>query len=77
MALAELCGVAKSFGEHVALRGLDLTVDFEPGETIHSEISRKFTREHMADAFADAGFSAVQSWTDPKEWYAVSLFRKD
>ncbi len=61
----------------VTLRGLDLTVDFEPGETIHSEISRKFTREHMADAFADAGFSAVQSWTDPKEWYAVSLFRKD
>jgi len=32
MALAELCGVAKSFGEHVALRGLDLTV--ERGEVL-------------------------------------------
>ncbi len=59
------------------LRGLNLTVGFEDGETIHSEISRKFTRDYMADAFADAGFAPVKSWTDPREWYAVSLFRKN
>lgn len=61
----------------VTLRGLDLSVDLAAGETINSEISRKFTRDGMADAFAAAGFAAVTSWTDPQGWYAVSLFRKE
>jgi len=53
----------------------------EHGEEQGLELSRRFggafPAAYMEDAFAEAGFAPVKSWTDPKEWYAVSLFRKN
>jgi L-histidine N-alpha-methyltransferase len=57
------------------LQDLDLTVDFDAGETIRTEISRKFDLAKLRDKFAAEGFAPVQSWSDPGRNFALSLFQ--
>ena len=59
----------------VRLAGLDLTVGFSAGETILTEISRKFDLPGLRQRFADAGFAAVETWTDDDRFFSLSLFR--
>jgi dimethylhistidine N-methyltransferase len=46
---------------------------FDDGERIHTENSYKWTRAGFAALLREAGFEQVQSWTDPREWFAVLL----
>lgn len=61
--------------QHASLEGLGLEVDFEKGETIRTEISRKFSVEGMVETFDAQGFDLVQHWTDPNDWFALALFQ--
>jgi L-histidine Nalpha-methyltransferase len=51
----------------------DLTIDFAPGETIHTENSYKFTPGAVEALLASAGFKATRSWQDPQHLFAVTL----
>jgi dimethylhistidine N-methyltransferase len=53
--------------------GAVLTVDFAPGETIHTENSCKFTPAAVKALLASAGFKATRSWQDPQHLFAVTL----
>lgn len=44
---------------------------FAPGERIHTESSYKYTREGFVDMLQQAGFGAVQTWSDPNNWFMV------
>jgi len=57
----------------IATAGLDLR--FTALETIQTENSDKFTRETIRALLEDAGFAVEHSWTDLREWYAVTLAR--
>ncbi|MGC2638256.1 MAG: L-histidine N(alpha)-methyltransferase [Acidobacteriaceae bacterium] len=57
----------------VAIRALDLAVDFRRGESIHTENCYKFTPDAVARLFASCGFAPRRSWTDAKRWYGVYL----
>lgn len=57
------------------LEKLDLEVSFEAGETIRTEISRKFRVDVLRESLGDAGFKMIESWTDPRNYFALSLFR--
>jgi len=57
----------------VHLKALDLTVEFREGETIHTEISRKFNLQEMAKELAQAELNVLQTWTDAKDWFALVL----
>ncbi|MCC6947135.1 MAG: L-histidine N(alpha)-methyltransferase [Bradyrhizobiaceae bacterium] len=46
-------------------------VDFEPGETIHTESSYKYTLSSFGALARRAGWTPVQSWTDPRDWFSV------
>ena len=46
---------------------------FDAGERIHTEHSYKWTRAGFEALLRDAGFRAVQTWTDGQEWFAVML----
>jgi L-histidine N-alpha-methyltransferase len=62
----------------VNISKLGLCVDFEPGETIHTEICQKFSRESAATAFNEAGLSATRWFTDSQEWFSlVELKRRN
>lgn len=51
------------------------TFDFAAGETIHTESSYKFTRQSLRDLAEAAGWSVGEIWTDPKDWFALTLLK--
>ncbi len=57
----------------VRLRGLDFSFDLEEGETIHTEISRKFYLKEMQGYLRKKGLSTVQFWTDEQQWFGLIL----
>ncbi|SDH62378.1 L-histidine N(alpha)-methyltransferase [Janthinobacterium sp. YR213] len=48
---------------------------FAKGERIHTEDSYKYTRAAFVGLLEQAGFSTVQVWTDPQQWFAVIYAR--
>ncbi|UGY95112.1 L-histidine N(alpha)-methyltransferase [Streptomyces gobiensis] len=57
----------------VALPALDLTVDFDRGEELRTEISVKFHRAPLTTELAHAGFTVHHWWTDPTTRFALLL----
>ncbi|OLP16879.1 dimethylhistidine N-methyltransferase [Leptolyngbya sp. 'hensonii'] len=57
----------------VTLQSLDLTVTFAAGETILSEISRKFDLTAISQELATLDLVPVHTWTDPQNWFGLVL----
>ncbi|BAB74411.1 L-histidine N(alpha)-methyltransferase [Anabaena sp. FACHB-709] len=57
----------------VQLKSLNLTVNFAQGETILTEISRKFNLESIQQQLAAKGLIPVQTWTDANQWFGLLL----
>jgi L-histidine Nalpha-methyltransferase len=57
------------------VRDLDLSVHFEAGEEMRTEISAKFTRERVQSDLSAAGLEIVSWLTDPNELFALTLSR--
>jgi dimethylhistidine N-methyltransferase len=55
----------------VPLAGLQL--EFDAGETIHTENSYKYTSSSVRSLLEDTGFSVHNQWKDEGGWYAVTL----
>lgn len=50
-------------------------ISFQPGETIHTENSWKYTREAFAQLAAKAGFAVQNFFTDERSWFGVFILR--
>jgi dimethylhistidine N-methyltransferase len=48
---------------------------FAHGERMFTEISCKWRREDFAALLSAAGYTPVDRWTDPREWFALFLAR--
>jgi L-histidine N-alpha-methyltransferase len=59
--------------QSVNIPAAQLSVQFAAFETIHTESSYKFTRKTLAALLDDAGFTIEQTWTDPQQWYTLTL----
>lgn len=59
----------------VRLEALDLTVNFEAGETIMTEISRKFDPDVIQRELQAKGFKPLQVWTDSQQWFGLMLYQ--
>ncbi len=57
----------------VPLASLDLKVEFQAGESILTEISRKFNVEQMQHYLKGRGLKTVQAWSDTKQWFGLLL----
>jgi L-histidine N-alpha-methyltransferase len=55
---------------------IPIYVDLMEGETIHTEISRKFTRESAQRHFGAAGLSVTRWLTDAKDWFSLVELKK-
>jgi len=72
-------GEARSYlvscpAHRVYLKALDLTVSFEAGEIIHTEISRKFSRAGIEQLAAESGFRITAWLTDNRGYFAEVIF---
>jgi L-histidine Nalpha-methyltransferase len=57
----------------VKLRTFDLEVSFRSGETIHTEISRKFHLPALEDTLTAHGLQPLKIWTDAQSWFGLIL----
>ncbi len=57
----------------VSVKALELSVHFEEGEEMRTEISAKFTRRRIEDDLASAGLALTHWLTDPDELFALTL----
>lgn len=60
--------------QSVAIRGLDASIRFAPGEAIHTESSHKYTGAQLQDLSSRAGFVERASWTDAAHRFKVQLW---
>ena len=57
----------------VRLESIDMEVEFEKGETIHTENSRKFTKHMIEEMAGLAGLSIQKHYSDPDGWFYLVL----
>ncbi|MEP7353153.1 MAG: L-histidine N(alpha)-methyltransferase [Acidobacteriota bacterium] len=57
----------------VDIPAAQVRLQFAAFETIHTESSYKFTRKTLDALLDDAGFAIEHTWTDPRQWYALTL----
>jgi dimethylhistidine N-methyltransferase len=57
----------------VNIPAAQLDLEFAAFETIHTESSYKFTRKTLGALLEDAGFTIGRTWTDPLNWYTLTL----
>ena len=69
MHLSSLRNQSVSFGQ------LDMQVDFEEGETIHTESSFKYQPAEIDALASDCGFRVEERWLDSESWFSLNLVR--
>lgn len=74
-------GTAKSFlvatqKMKVRIEQLDLTVNFDEWETIHTEISQKYDNQTVSWLAEEAGLEIETSFTDSRGYFKDYVFRK-
>ena len=74
-------GFAKSYiislkKQRVTIGGLKESFDFESGEAIHTEISRKYTTHQIEVLFTNAGFKVSKHFYDSRHYYVDTLAEK-
>lgn len=57
----------------VELRSLNLKISFEKGESINTEISRKFDINGIQELLKSKGFLPQKVWTDENQWFGLIL----
>ncbi|OKH18009.1 L-histidine N(alpha)-methyltransferase [[Limnothrix rosea] IAM M-220] len=57
----------------VTFPSLDTTIEFQGGESILTEISRKFELEQLQDNLAMQGLKTVKVWGDRRDWFSLIL----
>ncbi|MDF7777708.1 L-histidine N(alpha)-methyltransferase [Sphingomonas sp. AOB5] len=61
-----------------AIRDIDFTVEGRPfamqaGETIHTENSHKYGPNGARQLLRAGGWTPIEEWTDPQDWFALIL----
>lgn len=74
-------GTAKSFlvskmEQSVEIKKLNLKVDFNPWETIHTEISQKYDHATVAKLAEKSGLQIETQFSDPENQYKNYVFKK-
>jgi dimethylhistidine N-methyltransferase len=58
------------------IRTLDLSVDFDLGETIHTESSYKFDLDQLSELARGSGFSPQKVWLDRASSFSLNLWSR-
>jgi L-histidine Nalpha-methyltransferase len=61
----------------VSLDTLNLNVEFQAGESILTEISRKFDLANMQKQLQSQGMKTLKTWTDSQRWFGLILCQRD
>ena len=57
----------------VNIESIGMEVEIKRGESIHTENSRKFTRQNIEDMGHQADLSIQNIYTDPRQWFSLAV----
>jgi dimethylhistidine N-methyltransferase len=57
----------------IEFAALDFALTLQAGETIRTEISRKFNLAHLSQELAQHQLAPCHTWTDPQQWFGLML----
>jgi len=57
----------------VTIRALDLKINFEEGERIHTENSYKYDLSGIAQLANETGYTCARTWLDARERFSSNL----
>lgn len=60
--------------QRVEIRALDLEIQFEEGESIHTENSYKYNQDELAALALDTRFRLARTWFDRERRFSFNLF---
>ncbi len=60
----------------VTLKDLDLKVELQAGEQIHTEISRKFNLPTLTNTLESHALHPLKIWTDSQNWFGLILCQR-
>jgi dimethylhistidine N-methyltransferase len=60
--------------QRVRIEGLGLDIPFEPGESIHTENSYKYSQEEIEELAEGADLETERQWFDARQRFCVNLF---
>jgi L-histidine Nalpha-methyltransferase len=60
----------------VKLEALGLEISLQTGETIHTEISRKFNLPALTTTLTAHALKPLKIWTDPQSWFGLILCQR-
>lgn len=60
----------------ISLKALTFKATLQAGETIRTEISRKFHLPTLTAVLETHAIAPLQTWTDPKAWFALLLCQR-
>lgn len=63
--------------QRIHVEPLDRTFEIAAGEEVLIEISRKFRLSRLTAELSEYGLSTIRTYTDPKDWFALILLRRD
>lgn len=63
--------------QRVRIEAIDLEIDFERGDRIHTESSYKFDDRDIDGLAGATGFRRTKCWSDPQERFSVYLLVRD
>jgi uncharacterized SAM-dependent methyltransferase len=58
------------------LEALNFQVALDKGETIHTEISRKFHLPTLMETLEAYALKPLETWTDPNAWFGLVLCQR-
>jgi L-histidine N-alpha-methyltransferase len=64
-------------GVSVKIQELGVQVELEKGETIHTEVCRKFSRTSAEQMAGLSGLVITRWFSDPREWFALVEMRRE
>lgn len=62
--------------QEVRMKSLNLNIELQAGESIHTEISRKFDLPSLTDTLDSHALHPLKIWTDPQTWFGLILCQR-
>jgi dimethylhistidine N-methyltransferase len=66
--------LVSTVAQTVEIRGLAMTLQFQPGETIHTENSYKYDLDMLAELATARGFATAKTWFDAERRFSCNLW---
>lgn len=67
--------LASRVAQTVCIGKIGIKVNFQAGETIHTENSYKYDLTQLSALAEDAGFHPMQTWFDQEKWFSCNLWQ--